>query len=977
MIAKAPAGISISNTTVAFDGTPRAATVTTTPAGLPVLVTYNGSTTAPSAAGSYAVIATINDPNYQGTANALLVLTLSTVLDQAFEVIAGSQPFGQTNRLAQTITAARTGQLMRIDVPLTDRPDNQAVILTFFRTAQGVPITTAPLASKVFTIPLSPTYANNGSYTWRELDVSDLNVSFAAGETFAVELSGSTPFVYFFSWMLAEGYVRGERYNTTTAPVLAGFDHAFRTYVRPNAPTSPASVELQNLTQGFNATPRPVMATTVPTGLPVALAYDGRSTAPTNAGSYPVVATITDPGYTGTAAATLTITKAAATVALSNIAQVSDGSPKPVTVLTVPTGIPVTVTYNGSATPPSAIGVYSVTATITDPNYLGSATGALVLNPPALVIVYPPADATVIAGQPATFTVIATSGSPITYQWRKGTTNIPGATAATLTIPNTQPADAGSYRVVVTDPTRSITSPAVPLTVLVPPVITAQPQNDTINIGQNATFSVTATGTGPLTYLWRKNGVDLAGATARTLQISNATPGHEGLYSVVITGPGGVATSANARLTVNVPPAITAQPTSVTSGAGGTVKFSVVATGTAPLGYQWRKGSTNLPGATMATLTLPNVQPADAGTYRVVVSNAGGSLTSAAATLTVVLDPTITVQPLDETVTAGQAATFTVTATGTTPFLYQWRKDGVNIPGATSRTLQIPKAAPTDEGDYSVVVSNFADSSTSADATLTVNVPPVVTTSPVSVAAITGNSVSFTVAATGTAPLAYQWRKGSTNIAGATSSTFTIANVQSTDAATYRVVVSNAGGSDTSDPATLTVYVPPTIAQQPQDRTVNAGQSATFSVTAAGSTPYSYQWRKTNGAFIPGGTSRTLQIANATPADEGSYQVTITSPGGTVTSVDARLSVIVPPAITTQPVGVTVTAGGTANFSVVATGTVPLTYQWRRGTTNLAGATAATFTLTNVQAVSAGTYRVVVSNAAGSITSAAVQLTVK
>src|SRR5205814_7138847 len=124
-------------------------------------------------------------------------------------------------------------------------------------------------------------------------------------------------------------------------------------------------------------------------------------------------------------------------------------------------------------------------------------------------------------------------------------------------------------------------------------------------------------------------------------------------------------------------PTITTQPANQTVTAGQTATFAVVAGGTAPLSYQWQKNGANITGATAASYTTPVTTTADSGsTFAVVVTNTAGTVTSAAATLTVsaaAVAPTITTQPANQTVTAGQTATFAVVAGGTAPVSYQWR----------------------------------------------------------------------------------------------------------------------------------------------------------------------------------------------------------------------------------------------------------------------------------------------------------------
>src|SRR5437879_4551885 len=154
--------------------------------------------------------------------------------------------------------------------------------------------------------------------------------------------------------------------------------------------------------------------------------------------------------------------------------------------------------------------------------------------------------------------------------------------------------------------------------------------------------------------------------------------------------------------------------------------FSVGASGTAPLSYQWRKNGLYITGATSSSYTTPATTTADSGTtFSVVVTNSAGSATSNNAILNVnaaAVAPSITTQPANQTLTAGQAAIFTVSATGTAPMSYQWRKNGASITGATSSSYSTPATTTADSGStYSVVISNSAGSMTSNNATLTVN----------------------------------------------------------------------------------------------------------------------------------------------------------------------------------------------------------------------------------------------------------------
>src|SRR5207302_16806 len=190
---------------------------------------------------------------------------------------------------------------------------------------------------------------------------------------------------------------------------------------------------------------------------------------------------------------------------------------------------------------------------------------------------------------------------------------------------------------------------------------------------------------------------------------------------IVTAGCSGTVASTSA-----VMPSISTQPTNQMVTPGQAATFSVVATGAAPLSYQWQKNATAISGATAASYMTPATTSADNGAqFVVVVSNSAGSVTSNAATLTVnasATAPTITTQPANQTVTVGQTAAFTVVATGSATLSYKWQKNATAITGATSATYTTPATTSADNSaQFVVVVSNVAGNVTSNAATLTVN----------------------------------------------------------------------------------------------------------------------------------------------------------------------------------------------------------------------------------------------------------------
>jgi hypothetical protein len=386
------------------------------------------------------------------------------------------------------------------------------------------------------------------------------------------------------------------------------------------------------------------------------------------------------------------------------------------------------------------------------------------------------------------FTVPSSSFS---YVWSPTT----GLSSSTIANPVATVTGDITYTVTATETTTGCSGTAnVALTVALLPAITTQPSNQTICVGNTASFSVVATGTA-ITYQWRKNGVNIAGATSASYSIPNATTADAGTFDVVVSGqcPPTV-TSTAVTLTVNTPPAITAGAVDQSLCVGSRLVIRPTFTGSS-LTYQWYKGASALAGETNDSLVIASVAAGDAGNYIIVVTGVCPPATvSDTMTLTVNGAPIITGQPTGSTVCLGAPATFTVSATGS-GLTYQWRKGGVNIAGATSATYTIAATVAGDGGSYDVVItSSCATTATSTAVTLVVNMPPAITTQPTAQTTCIANSATFSVTATG-AGLTYQWRKNGVNIAGANASTYTIANVSAGDLGNYDVVVTGTCGS--------------------------------------------------------------------------------------------------------------------------------------------------------------------------------------
>jgi uncharacterized repeat protein (TIGR03803 family) len=270
---------------------------------------------------------------------------------------------------------------------------------------------------------------------------------------------------------------------------------------------------------------------------------------------------------------------------------------------------------------------------------------------------------------------------------------------------------------------------------------------------------------------------------------------------------------------LSAPPSIVVPPASQSPNLGATVDLTVSATGAPPPAYQWQfNGANILTGDQSPTLELANIQDSQSGAYAVVVTNIYGAVTSSPAILTV-QDPFIVNQPQNQSPSAGQAAGFIVSASGTPPLSYQWLKNSVplsdsgKIFGSRTANLILNNVLGGDAGGFAVIVSNAHGSVTSLVATLAV-LDPIISFQPTNTAVSVAGTAMFSVIPGGTPPFTYQWFDSGGrltdggNISGSQSASLKIANILASGADAYWVVVSNSYGSAKSQVVSASLNVP-------------------------------------------------------------------------------------------------------------------------------------------------------------------------
>lgn len=665
-----PTGLSLNPATGAITGTPASAASTAT-----YTVTATDSVGATSAK-TFSL--TVNGPLAATQAIASKSITATTAVVGFTPVTAGGGTTPYAFSVAPALPAGLS--LSTSSGAITGTATTASAAATY-----TVTITDAASGSvnSTFSLTVNPALTSTLDVATKGLTVGSAAVAFtpvsAAGGTTPYAFSVTPALPAGLSLNATTGVVSGtptaaattanytitvtDAANATTTKILALAVNA------PPTPVAGQTVASKSLTASSNIvafTPLPLNGGTLPftytvnPSLPAGLslnattgAISGNATAAVASAVYVITATDAA-GATATQNLTLVVNPAlvatqaiASKILLINTAATAftpvtiAGGTSPFTYAVAPT-LAAGLTFNTtsgavSGTPTVTTAAVTHTVTITDAaGATANASFSLKVNQVPAITTPPTANPSYLVGAPLTLTVVATGSPAPTYQWRKSGTDLPGKTASTLVFAALALTDAGSYDVVVTNESGTVTStPAVSFLVYLPPTITTQPANQTVVAGSTATISVVAVGDPTPTYQWRRNGLNVFNATGATLTLGNVAFDGGGVFTVLVSNPGGSVTSNPATLTVNPVAPVINSPTAVTAILGRSFLFQVSSTATSAT-----YAATGLPAGLLINTTSGAISgiPTASGVFPVSVTatNVTGSDTR---TLTITVNP--------------------------------------------------------------------------------------------------------------------------------------------------------------------------------------------------------------------------------------------------------------------------------------------------------------------------------------------------
>lgn len=457
-----------------------------------------------------------------------------------------------------------------------------------------------------------------------------------------------------------------------------------------------------------------------------------------------------------------------------------------------------------------------------------------------------------------------------------------------------------------------------------------------------------------------------------------------------------VALAAATTVFAQIAPSFYGQPYNKTVFAGQVMQFSAAANGSPTPDYQWQRlpvgdstwinlsDTGTYSGAATDSLSIGIAIIAMSGDqFRCIATNTAGSVASSAATLTVspAVAPSIYGLPAGITVNYGASLSMSPSISGTAPFTYQWKKDSVDLASATSSFYSKSGVTTADAGQYTLTATNYAGIATSAVVVVTINpaVAPTIYNVPAGITVNTGQAISLSPSINGTLPITYQWKQDGVVLVNGTSANYSKSSATTADSGQYTLTATNSVGTVTSTPVSVTVNpaVAPIISNLPLSLTTIYGGSISFTPTVAGTQPMTYQWKR-DGVALSGATGSWYSHSSATSADSGLYTLTATNSVGTVTSASVAVTVYaaIAPVINGQSSNVTVNYGTSLSLSASISGTLPMAYQWKKDGVNVASGPSSSYFKSDVTTADAGQYTLTVTNAAGTVTSAVITVTV-
>jgi len=559
-------------------------------------------------------------------------------------------------------------------------------------------------------------------------------------------------------------------------------------------------------------------------------------------------------------------------------------------------------------------------------------------------------------GSSINLTSPATGALPLSCQWQKNGAPLSGATNSSLLLTNLQLTDTGTYVMAVTNAYGSVTSSPATVNVKLADLSLSQ---------SSGAAGLTIVGLSNQTY-----GIQYCSS----LPAPPSLPLWIGLANVTLTGATNVWSDPEPAVfpqrfyrlvpgPIAIAPRILIQPKGGTRYWGGTMSFTSVLAGSAPLSYQWLKDGEAIPGANNSSLALTNLKLTNAGGYSLLVTNIYGRTTSTVAFLNVkVVDVTIA--------RSNDFAALTIVGLSNQTYGIQYSTD-LGQPDAWAGLANITLAANTNV---------WPDPEPAAFAHRyyrvipgPIPIPPRIIRQPQGGSRYWGDHITLTAGVTGDLPLSYQWQKDGVAIPGATQASLVLTNLQFTNAGSYALLLTNSLGSTTSAVAALQVR----LADMTLARVNVDGQMVT-ALSIAGLVGQTYGLQFSDNLGVPGSWVALTNITLTSPtnlwydfqaaAGSGRYYRVVPGP------------ILAPgalPAILAQPEGGEQYWGGSITFNSAASGVLPLSYQWLKDGAPIAGAINPFLVLTNLEMTDAGSYVLLVTNLFGSAVSAPALLNVK